>query len=203
MSSVLVSLQSKSAPRWGATEERPSAAAEPVDAAVRAADPHQYPHERPSFRKRASRSLARFLIAFCIGVVATLAWQSYGDAARDMIARSTPQLAWLAPQAGTVASPAHSPDLEQIKAMSQGLAVVRQSVGQLAAFAAQFVANQEQMARDITQLQGTEQDILDKISSALPSRPATAPARKPPPRTPPPLTPVPITSPPAPTARLR
>jgi hypothetical protein len=80
---------------------------------------------------------------------------------------------------------------------------VRQSVGQLAAFAAQFVANQEQMARDITQLQGTEQDILDKISSALPSRPATAPARKPPPRTPPPLTPVPITSPPAPTARLR
>jgi hypothetical protein len=168
-----------------------------VDAAVRAADPHQ----RPSFRKRASRSLARFLIAFCIGVVATLAWQSYGDAARDMIARSTPQLAWLAPQAGTVASPAHSPDLEQIKAMSLDLTVVRQSVGQLATLAAQSVADQEQMARDITQLQGTEQDILDKISSALLSRPAAAPARKPAPLTPPPLTP--LTPPPAPTARLR
>ena len=78
MSSVLVSLQSKSAPRWGATEERPSAAAEPVDAAVRAADPHQYPSERPSFRKRVSRALSRFLIAFCIGVAAALAWQSHG-----------------------------------------------------------------------------------------------------------------------------
>jgi hypothetical protein len=198
MSFALVSLQSKSARPWGATEEPPSAAEEPVDAAVRSADLHQYPHERPSFRKRASRSLARFLIAFCIGVAATLAWQSYGDGARDIVARSTPPLAWLAPQAGTAASPAPSPDLEQIKAMSLGLAVVRQSLGQLAALVAQSVADQEQMARDITQLQGTEQDILDKISSTLPSRPAAAPARKPVP-----LTPAPLTPPPAPTARLR
>ena len=26
-----------------------------------------------------------FLITFCIGVAATLGWQSYGDAAREMI----------------------------------------------------------------------------------------------------------------------
>jgi hypothetical protein len=159
-----------------------------VNAAVRPADLHQY-SERPSVRKRASRSLARFLIAFCVGVAATLAWQSYSDAARDIIARSTPQLAWLAPQAGTTASPVPSPDLEQIKAMSLGLTVVRQSVGQLAALVAQSVADQEQMARDITQLRGTEQDILDKIRSALQRRPAAAPARKPTPLTPAPLTP--------------
>jgi hypothetical protein len=48
--------------------------------------------------KRASRTLARFLITFCIGVAATVAWQSYGDAAREMIANSSPQLGWLAPQ---------------------------------------------------------------------------------------------------------
>ena len=30
-----------------------------------------------SLRKRASRALARFLITFCIGVAAALAWQSY------------------------------------------------------------------------------------------------------------------------------
>ncbi len=36
---------------------------------------------QPSLRKRASRALSRFLIAFCIGVAATLAWESYGDAA--------------------------------------------------------------------------------------------------------------------------
>jgi hypothetical protein len=41
----------------------------------------------------------RLLIAFCIGIVATLAWQSYGGAAREMIANSSPRLSWLAPSA--------------------------------------------------------------------------------------------------------
>jgi hypothetical protein len=44
-------------------------------------------------------SFARFLIAFCVGVAATLAWQSYGGAARKMIASWSPQLRWSAPQA--------------------------------------------------------------------------------------------------------
>lgn len=49
------------------------------------------------------RALARFLIAFFLGVAATLACQSYVDAARQMIASSSPRLGWLAPQAATVA----------------------------------------------------------------------------------------------------
>jgi len=53
---------------------------------------------RPSLGKRASRGLVRFLIVFSIGVGATLAWQSYGDVARAMIATSWPQLASLAPE---------------------------------------------------------------------------------------------------------
>ena len=61
---------------------------------------------RPSLGKRASRTLARFLITFCIGVAATLAWQSYGDAARQMIANSYPPLGWLAPQSAPVAQTA-------------------------------------------------------------------------------------------------
>jgi hypothetical protein len=44
-------------------------------------------------------ALARFLVTFCIGIAVTLAWQSYGDAAREMIVNSYPQLGWLAPQA--------------------------------------------------------------------------------------------------------
>jgi hypothetical protein len=52
-----------------------------------------------SLGKQASFALARFLIAFCSGVAATLAWQSYGDAARRMIASSSPQVGWSAPQA--------------------------------------------------------------------------------------------------------
>jgi hypothetical protein len=58
--------------------------------------------EQPSLRKRASRALSRFLIAFSMGAGATLAWQSYGDSAREMIANSYPQLGWLAPQSASV-----------------------------------------------------------------------------------------------------
>src|SRR5258708_2583558 len=55
--------------------------------------------ERPMLRRRRSRTLARVLITFCAGVATTLAWQSYGDAAREIIANSYPQLGWLAPRA--------------------------------------------------------------------------------------------------------
>jgi len=143
---------------------------------------------RPSLGKRAPRALARFLITFCIGVAATLAWQSYGDAARQMIASSFPQLGWLAPQAAPVAqtapdmiSPAapasRSPDQQQLNALLIDVAGLRQSVDQLA-------ASQEQLTRNITKLQTAEQDILDRIS-APPPRPAGAPARTPVPPTPP------------------
>ncbi len=120
----------------------------------------------------------RFLITFCVGVAAALAWQSYGDAAREMIASSYPQLGWLAPQAAvaqTVPDPsaAATPSLDgqEFKAISLNLAAVRQRVDQLAAV-------QEQMTRDFTtKLQAAEQEILDKIS-APPPQPAAAPARK-------------------------
>jgi hypothetical protein len=49
---------------------------------------------RASLGRRTSRSLARFLVATCVGVAATLAWQSYGGTAERMIANSAPQLRW-------------------------------------------------------------------------------------------------------------
>jgi hypothetical protein len=124
--------------------------------------------------------LMRLLITFCIGVAVTLAWQSYGDAAREMIANSSPQLGWLASQAAvaqtapnTIAPTTSSPDPRELKAMSADLAAVRQKVDQLAA---QVAAGQEQMARDFaTKLQAAEQDIVDKISAP----PPPAPVRKP------------------------
>jgi hypothetical protein len=54
------------------------------------------PARQPQARNRASGSLVRFLMAFCIGVAATLAWQSYGEAARQMIANSFAQFGWFA-----------------------------------------------------------------------------------------------------------
>jgi len=156
---------------------------------------------QPSLGKRASRTFARLLITFCIGVAATLAWQSHGDAARRMIANSYPQLAWLAPQAAPLAQTAPStaapaglsPELLQLKAMAANLAAVRQSVDQLAA---QLAASRQQTAGDIADLRASvaagqqqiQQQMVSDIAkiSAPPPRPAAPPARKPLPLTPPP-----------------
>jgi hypothetical protein len=45
-------------------------------------------------KRRGSRGLARYLAAILIGVAATLAWQSYGDATKRMIATKAPELSW-------------------------------------------------------------------------------------------------------------
>jgi hypothetical protein len=68
-----------------------------LDVTLRPADlsNNPSPTERPSLRRRASRSLARFLVMACVGAAATLAWQSYGGTAMQMIASSAPQLSWL------------------------------------------------------------------------------------------------------------
>jgi hypothetical protein len=50
--------------------------------------------DRPSRGRRASRAFVRYLIAICIGVAATLAWQSYGEATKQIIAMRAPQLGW-------------------------------------------------------------------------------------------------------------
>src|SRR6266568_4242328 len=69
------------------------AAVPPVDTTFRpAAVNHvQAPRLRPSFGVRAMRGFVGFLLAVCIGV-AGVVWQAYGDAAKQMIARWTPQL---------------------------------------------------------------------------------------------------------------
>lgn len=152
----------------------------------------QFSGRRLSLGKRASRAFVRFLFTFAIGVAATFAWQSHGDAAREMIATSFPQLGWLAPPerlaqtTPDISAPAAlagpSLDPQQLQAMSLGLAAVRQSVDQLAA---QLALGHQQMAGEIAKLQEAEQNILHMIS-APPPRPAAAPARKPVPLTPPP-----------------
>jgi hypothetical protein len=67
-----------------------------LDATLRPANLNNpLPADRPAPGRRASRGLARFLVTACIGVAATLAWQSYGGAAKQTIADSVPQLGWL------------------------------------------------------------------------------------------------------------
>ena len=45
-------------------------------------------------KRRGSRGFTRYLVAVLIGVGATLAWQSYGDAGKQVIATKAPELGW-------------------------------------------------------------------------------------------------------------
>jgi hypothetical protein len=154
------------------------------------------PKRRQSLGMRVPLAIGRFLITFCVGVAATLAWQSYGDGAREMIANSSPQLGWLAPQAAPVAqsapdaiapaaSGAPAADQQQLGAVPLDLDAVRQSVDRIATgqeqmtrTVDQLAAGQEQMAREINKLQAIEQYMLYK-NSEPPPRPAGAPAPAP------------------------
>jgi len=173
------------------------------------------PPPEPSLGRRAFRALFRFLIAVGLGIGGTLAWQAYGDAARQMIATAYPErLGWIAPPASTTAPApqsaraalasaapsAPSVDEEHLKAMAADLAAMRQSVEQLAG---QVASGQQQVSDEIAKLgdeigklRASEQDILNMIPTPPPQRPAAAPSRRPAP--PPPTFAAP---PPAPQVR--
>src|SRR5919198_3225602 len=65
-----------------------------LDATLRPADLQidRFPSDKPSLSGRILRALTRFLIAAFIGVASTLVWQSYGEAAKQMIAGWAKQL---------------------------------------------------------------------------------------------------------------
>jgi hypothetical protein len=118
----------------------------------------RFPIKWPLFDRRISRAIA-FLVTFCFGVAAFLAWQSSREGASP-------------PQTGR---PAPSPNIgQQLEAMSHDLTALRQSVDQLA-------GSLGQMRNDITNLQTAQQAIFDRISEP-PARPAVAPTAKPTPR---------------------
>lgn len=148
-------------------------------------------------KKRRSRGFARYLVAICIGVAGTLAWQSYGDAAKQVIATRAPELGWspqakemiaswtvgwtkpptspekLAPEAVASSKAPSVPaiDSAQIQQTAQNLAAVRQTVEQLA-------GGQEQTARDIARLESAVAELILKFPEPS-ARPPTATERKP------------------------
>ena len=152
-----------------------------------------------TMRGLASRAPSRFLITVCIGVAATLAWLSYGSAARQMIANLHPLLGWLTPPTEPVAQSAPdmialaapaapSFDQQQLNTMSLDLDAVRQSIDRIVASQEQMAHNvdqltaaQQQMTREIIKLQVIEQQIRRK-SSEPPPRTASTSAPRPVPR---------------------
>jgi hypothetical protein len=165
-------------------------------------------------KRRGSRGFGRYLVAILIGVAVALAWQSYGEAAKEMFAAKAPelgwspetkqmianwvdQLGWRKPPAGSekqaapvaqAAPAAPSIDPENVRQMARDLATLRQTVEQLA-------GGLDQVTREIGKLESADAEILAKITPAPPPpRPVAAPARKPAPIAPP--------SPPAPPTSL-
>ncbi|HKD28281.1 MAG TPA: hypothetical protein VKC66_20560 [Xanthobacteraceae bacterium] len=146
-------------------------------ASVRPANPKNNQNEWPSLGSKSPLALARDLMAVFMGVVATLAWQSYGDNAKHLIAYT-----------------ASAPDHQQFNGMPLDLDAVRRSIDGLAiSIAASITTSQERVARSVDQLaagheqmtrdfnsklEAVEQAILDKIS-APPPRPTPAPTRNP------------------------
>jgi len=138
------------------------------------------PHNgRPSFRKRTSLAFAYYMIVFSVGVAATLAWQTYGDEARRLIAAA-----------------ASTSDQQQLNAISLDLDAVRRSIDGLAIGIGtsiatsqeqttrsidELTASLEQMTHEIAKLQAVEQYVLYKNSDP-PPRPAPAQVPKPVPR---------------------
>jgi tetratricopeptide (TPR) repeat protein len=113
-----------------------------------------------------SGTLARFFVAVLIGVGGTLAWQFYGDAAREAVIVRAPTLAWLL-SVSTTKSPAATatsaaPVQQQLEPLAFNIDLVRRIVEQLA-------AKQDQMAQNIATLQGVQEDIRQKMSYTPPS----------------------------------
>jgi|SRR5690348_15095912 len=138
---------------------------------------------RPSVANRIMRSASRFFAAVLIGIGLTLAWQSYPEQVNEMVTTWAPPLASLltAQSPKKSAEPAVSAELaQQMKLIAVDLAIVRRSIGQLAANQDQFTAKQEQMTANLATLQQVEQDLRQQVLSAPAPKPAHPAAHNPP-----------------------
>src|SRR5215471_10982279 len=154
-------------------------------------------------KRRGSGGFVRYLVAILIGVAATLAWQSHGSAAKQIIAT---KLGWTKPPAGpentavlpsaletlqaapaaqtapepvaSKAPAASSLDPEQMQQLTRSLTALQQTADQIA-------ASQDEMKRAIVKLASGVVDVLVKLPAPAPPQLPAAPARKPTPTVPP------------------
>jgi hypothetical protein len=161
---------------------------------------------------RRLRTLVRFVIAVGIGAGATLAWQAYGDEAKQIVRTRVPSLAWLIP-ASTAKSPAGA-DIAgeqaalgrdgQVPAQPEALAAGAASPApaadaistklepQLEALARdlavvrssveQLTLQQDKMAESLATMQAVQRDIKEKVLAPPPSPASHAATTPPPPR---------------------
>jgi hypothetical protein len=127
-----------------------------------------FPYWQRSAGKR-PRSLARVLIAFCTGIAITLLWQSsYGDAARESIAKLYAQIGWpaarlpktaenvIAPTAPRAEQPAVRQNIKKIDTtIAAGQEPTTRSTDQMATGQEQMMHNTDQTATSADQAPAT------------------------------------------------
>ena len=142
-------------------------------------------------KRRRSRGFARFLVAICLGIAGTLAWQSYGEVTKQIIATRAPELGWSPGAKQMIASSigwlgwTKSPSFENTPPAPSVAAQVQQMAQSLATLREQLTAGQDQTAREIAKVESAVMEILMKMPE--PPQPPAAPARKPAPVPQPPL----------------
>ncbi len=128
----------------------------------------QSPLKGVSAGTRAVRAFTRFVVAILIGVGLTLAWQFYGDEAKQLVRTSAPSLAWLVPGPDATAADAAANlnDLvRQMKLIAVDVAILQRSLGQIFSNQDQLMLKQDRLTHDVAALQALEQDVRDKIAS--------------------------------------
>src|SRR5215471_17099361 len=157
-------------------------------------------------KRRGSGGFVRYLVAILIGVTATLAWQSYGSAGKQIIAASAPelgwspgakqmianwvqQLGWTKPLARPENTAVRPSTLETPQAATVALAAsfdpeqmqqLTRSLTALQQTADQIAAGQDEMKRAIVKLASAVVEVLLR----LPAPPSRAPTAQPPLRPP-------------------
>jgi hypothetical protein len=120
----------------------------------RSMEPPRHPSERDRLRterwvvrRQVAATALRIIVILCAGAAAALAWQSYGNTARGVVASWSPWLGWLAPPAVQAAPSQPGPTIsvsgassDQLAAISRSLVAVRQSVDKIAADVARLQA---------------------------------------------------------------
>jgi hypothetical protein len=164
-------------------------------------------------KKRGSGGFARYLLAICIGVGAILAWQSYGEAAKQMFAAKAPELGWspetkqmitnwvqqlgwtkplvveskAAPGTQTASGTVAPIDAVQLQQMVQSLAALRESVQQLAARQVSLIAL-GQIVNQLTDSQDKVERNIDRLQGSV----AEILVKMPEPPPPPPIAAAPV-----------
>jgi len=126
-------------------------------------------------RRRHLRALARTLTAILIGVVGTLAWQSYGEQAKQMIAIDAPAFGWSPESKQMIAGfveqlgwtrQATEADTAPIQASAVATAPAAPAAPALASSAPPAPAVDPEQVHDIVLNLGALRQSLDQIASA-------------------------------------